>query len=182
MVSFVFMKLITFNIRGLGGGIKRRALAKLIKKERPDCMLIQESKVQNLDQNTIQRLWRHSPVEWLSLPAEGASGGLLLIWNSASLNLELVAKDRNYIWVKGTELEGQGLVNIVNVYAPPTLQERNYFWPTLLDRLGSLEGGWCIGGDFNATLEEEERVGTSIEDRTTFRQFVQSLGLVDLPL
>ena len=42
------MKMITWNIRGLGRGEKKRALKDMIVKELPDLMFIQESKLSSV--------------------------------------------------------------------------------------------------------------------------------------
>lgn len=103
--SIDFMKLSSFNVCGLGGSIKRRALSKLIRKERPDCILIQETKMQVVDQRFIARIWSHSPADWNFSPAVGTSAGILTVWNSATLNLTPVDKDKNFNWIKGSGVD-----------------------------------------------------------------------------
>lgn len=51
------MKIISFNCRGIGGGLKKRALTKLIKSEQPDIVFLQETKTQGLDVRVVRRIW-----------------------------------------------------------------------------------------------------------------------------
>lgn len=51
------MKMASYNIRGLGGRIRRSAIRDLIKKEKVEFMCIQETKLENCDSMLCQSLW-----------------------------------------------------------------------------------------------------------------------------
>lgn len=50
------MKLITFNIRGLGG-VKKRELKDLVRQQKPDMLCIQETKMEGVDGRLSSMLW-----------------------------------------------------------------------------------------------------------------------------
>ncbi|CAM2116482.1 unnamed protein product [Caretta caretta] len=54
------------------------------------------------------------------------------------------------------------VVNLVNVYAPTSGPERLQFYQQASAFLGTLDSHECLvlGGDFNTTLEEQDRSGT----------------------
>lgn len=78
------MQIISWNIRGLGSSIKKRFLYKLIKKRKPDVVFVQETKLENLDYVTIQRLWGSGDFDFAFSSSSAASGGLVVIWRKAS--------------------------------------------------------------------------------------------------
>ena len=51
------MSLISWNIRGLGARPKRRALKNLINTHNPTFVFIQEIKLEELNQKTLQACW-----------------------------------------------------------------------------------------------------------------------------
>lgn len=69
------MLLLSWNIRGLGSSIKKRFLFKLLKKQKPDIILVQETKLDKVERIVIQRMWRSSDFGFACSDAVGASGG-----------------------------------------------------------------------------------------------------------
>lgn len=49
-VEVLVMKIVTFNVRGLGGRVKKRELKKLVKREKLDMLCVQETKLENITQ------------------------------------------------------------------------------------------------------------------------------------
>ena len=45
-------------------------------------MCLQETKLEAVSRGTIQSLWRSQYVDWLCLDSLGASGGILIMWDS----------------------------------------------------------------------------------------------------
>lgn len=79
------MKIISWNIRGLGSSVKKRFISKLIKERAPEVLLIQETKVDKFEIDSIRRMWGKVEVDFAEVGAEGASGGLLTMWNKEAL-------------------------------------------------------------------------------------------------
>ena len=50
------MQITTWNIRGLGSNVKKRFLAKLIKKRKPDMMFVQETKLEAVESFAVQNM------------------------------------------------------------------------------------------------------------------------------
>ncbi|RVX07434.1 putative ribonuclease H protein [Vitis vinifera] len=70
------------------------------------------------------------------------------------------------------------------VYGPFTRLEREWLWEEVGAIRGIWEGPWCLGGDFNITLAQEERnkQGRISSAMRRFAEVVDDLGLVDLQL
>ncbi|CAM2101782.1 unnamed protein product [Caretta caretta] len=79
----------------------------------------------------------------------------------------------------------EGLIlNLVNVYAPNTGPDRVRFYWQALAFLGTLDPHECLvlGGDFNTTLEDQDRSGLKSSPATTsiLREIMDHHSLVDV--
>ncbi|CAM2114554.1 unnamed protein product [Caretta caretta] len=76
------------------------------------------------------------------------------------------------------------VVNLVNIYAPTTSPKRPQFYQRVSDFLGTLDSHECLvlGGDFNTTLEEQDRSGPelSLAAANILRGIVEHHSLVDV--
>lgn len=92
--------------------------------------------------------------------------------------------DSRFIWLRG-KLRGRGeMLNLINIYAPNIEQERKILWDKLSEIMDGDDKHWCLGGDFNTTLVEDERMGNSDDRRSRreFQSFLDRTGLIDLPM
>jgi exonuclease III len=71
----------SFNIRGLGGRVKRQKVWELVRREKVELLALQETKVANVDSSFCRSLWGGENVAWRCNPALGKSGGLLILWD-----------------------------------------------------------------------------------------------------
>lgn len=69
----------SWNVRGAGSAIKRAIIKETIRQFREDSVFLQETKISCMEHRIIQELWGRRFVKFNSL---GASGGILLMWNS----------------------------------------------------------------------------------------------------
>lgn len=179
------MKIASFNIRGLGGRVKKTAMRDLVVKEKLDFVCIQETKLEYVDQRLARILWGSTECNWVFSGSVGASGGLCCIWDSTVF-------ERQELWAENGLLGVTGLwkgrkVHIVNVYAPNSLAGKKEVWSQIVEKMrGKEDENWCICGDFNAIRSEEERRGVGRSGREAemrvFNDFINQSRLVDLPL
>lgn len=71
------MRILSWNIRGLGHRVKKRFLIKIIKDRRLDIMFIQESKLEQVELSDYQIFWGNLEVAGVFSKFEGASVALL---------------------------------------------------------------------------------------------------------
>lgn len=69
------MKILSYNIRGLGGILKKKEIREVIEKERVDFVCIQETKKDAIDRKLVESIWRYGEVDWVYAGAMGKSGG-----------------------------------------------------------------------------------------------------------
>ena len=79
------MKIISINIRGLGGGHKWKYLKEIIAREGVDMICIQETKLRVLQPSSCYNLWADNNIEWVNKPATCSYGGILTIWHKNKL-------------------------------------------------------------------------------------------------
>ena len=69
------MNILSYNIRGLGRGIKWASIRYLVGKHKVDLLCLQETKRDSLDKAAAQALWGHSDFAWEWYPAVNTAGG-----------------------------------------------------------------------------------------------------------
>ncbi|PNX89483.1 cytochrome p450, partial [Trifolium pratense] len=79
------MKIVSWNIRGLGGLEKRKEVCKLVGDLKPFILCLQETKLQRCDVLLCSNLWGNSSHGFSYRPSVGASGGLLTLWDSSEV-------------------------------------------------------------------------------------------------
>lgn len=181
------MKIISYNIRGLGKRMKRKEVRDLVAEFRADFCCIQETKLEVMEDRVCRATWGNSEVDWVYKASEGRSGGMLSIWNAAIFCKSSSWFMRGALIVNGVLIKDGTRCCIVNVYAPCVEQEQNELWQALQVLVEQNQDVCvCIVGDFNTIRFREERVGRSrsFDPRETekFEDFITQSNLFDVPL
>ena len=79
------MQIVSWNERGLNNGSKRLMVRHILKQWKADLVCLQETKLQSLSRGLVRSLWGGHHVDWLFVGSNGASGGILLLWDNRSL-------------------------------------------------------------------------------------------------
>lgn len=80
-VNLVVMKIMSWNVRGLGRSDKRSRVKLLIKERRVDVLLLQETKKSNIDEIFVRFIWSWEKMEFMAVDSDGSARELLSIWN-----------------------------------------------------------------------------------------------------
>jgi len=119
----IIMKIISWNIRGLNGRRKQKSLRDLIFAEKPDVLLLQETKCSNEDLNKLlSYCWKQG--EAVSTAAAGTAGGLVVLWNPATVQLENFTTTRWSITTDYRPIGSNKPGHITNVYGPANPREK----------------------------------------------------------
>ena len=111
------MKIISWNTRGLGSRKKRRVVKEFFRLENSDVVMIQETKKVKCNKRFVGSVWTVRNKDWVTLPACGASSGILIIWDSKKLCSEEVVIGSFSVSVMFA-LDGCGLLWLSAVYGP----------------------------------------------------------------
>ncbi|XP_073012252.1 uncharacterized protein [Typha latifolia] len=116
------------------------------------------------------------------VPAEGISGGLIMLWKTAFGYVDVLAVSRYAAHMVVSSREGETWL-MTQVYASNQLDQQKLLWDELVG-LGSLGLPWIVAGDFNAILSTEEKRSyawvTLGPKSSTFAKFVEEAGVCDL--
>lgn len=119
------------------------------------------------------------------MDADGASGGLAIIWDLRAIRLNNFHAHRNFLQaifhIIGTNIHGL----LTNVYFP----QETYLKAGILNSLSEINHNrslplWIVGGDFNMITRLEEKRGgrcRGSQEGSLLKDFIQTNWLIDLP-
>jgi exonuclease III len=106
-------------------------MRKLIRTEKPQILLIQETKLQGEEAlREIKQIW--NPSSGAALSARGASGGICTVWNTQIFKEEQRVDSNHWMLVKLKHLQTGIIYPICNVYMPNNFREKKDCWETLM--------------------------------------------------
>ena len=181
------MKLMSYNVRGLGGGEKRVEVRKLVSEKQPFVLCIQESKLEVIDDWMIKSLWGDAACGYSYQPSRGASGGLVTVWDTSCVTVWFTMSFNHVLVIKGMVNQTTEDFIIFNVYAPCDSEAKRALWDKLSPLVASNNDVClCVCGDFNSVRVPEERKGRWTvfrqADANLFNKFIDDNFLFDLPI
>ena len=81
------LKVLSWNVRGANHSSKRKIIKTFIRNQKVDLLCIQETKIQPMSEGVVRSLGSGRFLDWRSLDAEGAAGGILIYWDKRSLDI-----------------------------------------------------------------------------------------------
>ncbi|KAL4353131.1 hypothetical protein GQ457_06G018130 [Hibiscus cannabinus] len=175
---------LSWNTRGLGRPEKLRSVVSTMKECKVRVVFLQETKISVLKPGFKSRLCGQTFRGFEFSPSNGASGGLITLWDTDFFSIECqVIKDR-FIVLVGTIVRLKLKCGLVNIYAPNDQVARVNFFDFLSDTISSIQVPVFVGGDFNTVKSREEKVGVVMDVRPmrVLSNFIHLNGLVDLPM
>ncbi|GMI71790.1 hypothetical protein HRI_000848300 [Hibiscus trionum] len=149
---------LSWNVRGLGKMEKVRGVSRTIKSSKARVTFLQEPKLSVVKPRMIERLRNRMFGEAAVIPSEGASCGLISMWDTNFFALEKKTELRKCLVLVGSLTQWKIKVGLINVYAPNIQSERKEFFDRLAESIESLGLPILIGGDFNTVKVEGEKV------------------------
>ncbi|KAL8554575.1 hypothetical protein ACS0TY_002678 [Phlomoides rotata] len=158
------MKILSFNVRGLGKKAKRREIREMIAKHRIEFCCLQEIKLETMEDGICKAVWGGQNFDWAYKEAEGRSGFILSIWND-----EIFCKSSSWhikcmLVVNGFWRNDGSRCCLLNIYAPCNLADKLVLWDNIRLVVDQFDDACiCVVGDFNSVRRVEERVGRGDE-------------------
>ncbi|XP_045797508.1 uncharacterized protein LOC123891638 [Trifolium pratense] len=173
-----------WNCQGLGNPRTVRALRKLIANNKPDIIFLMETKLHNISPqftNNFAASYSFYHVDCTLNGDKGRSGGLILLWNNYSCNVDIKDVDFNYIDMLVTNLSNSVQWRATGVYGYPKHQHK-HLTCDLLTTLhnASANNKWLLFGDLNLTSSNNEKFGGNPPDNNITTLFRSTLTLCDL--
>ena len=180
---FVYMNILSWNIRGLGSKKKMRNVRRFLSSQNPNVVMLQDTKREIWDKRFVSSVWKGRSMECAALPTCGASGGIVIMWDSNKFKCTEKVLRSFSVTVKLNSSEEESFW-LTSFYGPNKPLWRKDFWLELQDLYGLTFPMWCVGGDFHVIRRISEKLGDS---RLTFNircfdKFIRESGLLDPPL
>ncbi|KAK3229957.1 hypothetical protein Dsin_001838 [Dipteronia sinensis] len=120
----------------------------------------------------------------LSRGVEGASGGLITLWNDELFSVKVWISNRRCIILVGELRNLKKEVVFCNVYAASIESERKDLREFLHVTQQTFQAPWFVGGDFNTVLDSTERFDVSYDmcSIIRFNNFILKIRVVDILL
>jgi len=127
-VGMFVMKLISWNVQGLGSVEKRREVRKLVEEKKPLILCLQETKLAVCNDKLNLLMWGDSNHAYSFRPSVGASGGLLTVWDTLEVEVWSSVSQENVLLIHGKFIRTNEVFYIFNVYAPCEVRARQQLW------------------------------------------------------
>jgi hypothetical protein len=118
------------------------------------------------------------------IPSIGASGGILVLWNSTIFSGTVLDKQRFGTTVSFISVHNSDAWKLTTVYGPCDEPARTEFIDWFRNHDIEDTENWIFLGDFNfyRSLSNRNRPGGNLADTFIFNDAIGHLGLVELPL
>lgn len=176
------MKILFWNVRGLGNSARRGLLKEMIKLRDIDIVGLQETKRENFSNRELNSFQGSKTFSWAWKASRGASGGILL-----GVNTDKVELIRNHVGAYFLSCVirhkfNQKTWEIVVVYGPVTDSLKQSFLSKLSWHLQDSPHPFIIGGDFNPYRFAKEKSNSNLDFRAMdlFNSFILDMDLSEL--
>ncbi|XP_039055013.1 uncharacterized protein LOC120197617 [Hibiscus syriacus] len=178
------MRILSWNIRGMGSNVKISELRKFIRIYRIEMALLQETKKEHFKDTEISSFWCDDDFEFRFSKAMEKSGGILSVWDKSRFHiLDSLITDR-FVLIEGKYASHDLIFSVMNVYAPCEVSEQVIVWNAIVEVRRKNKNRWFMAGDFNAIKNNSERSGCFYRQTeiVEFNSFIEACNLVDMPL
>lgn len=177
--------ILCWNVRGINSDDKWRSIHDTISSINCDIVCLQETKRELFDHSYLRKFCPRRLDKFVYQPSVGASGGLIVIWNSSSYQGNVVFTMPYGIRVDFiSQSSPDDSWKLINIYGPCQGELRTEFVNWLHDLDIGDDENWIVMGDFNFIRSTENRnlPGGDMNDILIFNEAISSAGLVELPL
>lgn len=176
------MKILVWNIRGLGNAGRRKQLVELVARYDFDCICLQETIKTSFRQRELDRFAGQKEMHWFWVPCVGHSGGMLMGVSKElakvtaedqgvffqSLNLTMTAD--NFEW------------SLMNIYGPAHDERKLEFFEEISNKLQEIDRPVLVGCDFNLVrnIEEKSSGNVDVHLMDAFNEMIEDTALREL--
>ena len=164
---------------------KGNSLRCSLKLRKQTCSVSKKLKWKSCSKGLVRSLAFSNFVYWVASCSKGASGGVVILWDtrvvqlvgmesSYTLSCRFRTRVDDFCWI----FTGPG------IYGPTKRENRELLWEDLGVIRGMWGDPWCLGGDFNVLRfpGERNREGRWTGTMRRFSQIIDELELKDMPL
>lgn len=176
------MKILFWNVRGLGNAGRRKLLLELVNKHNFDCICLQETIKTSFRQRELYRFAGQKNMAGAWPPCSGHSGGMLLGFDKDLA--DIYDEDMgNFFQSVHVRMKADGFEwMLVNIYGPAHDDRKLEFLEEIQTKIQSSEVPMLFGGDFNLVrrVEEKSSGNVSIHLMEAFNEMINVIELREL--
>lgn len=177
------IKILCWNVRGINSQDKWDAIGDKISESACHIVCFQETKRENFDPFYLKKFCPRSLDKFALFPSDGASDGILTIWNSSLLEGTLIHSSSYAVTCKFTCKLDNSNFHVSNIYGPSNHAQKQGFATWLMNFDTSDFDNWLLTGDFNLYRQPENRnkPGGDLAEMNLFNELISDLDLTDVP-
>lgn len=143
---------------------------------------LQETKKDLFDDDYIRKFCPRAVDKFVYSPSDGASGGVIVIWNSTRFVGNLVHLNSYSITMKFECCLSGKSFHLTNIYGPCTPEGKVDFINWLYNFDTEHLDDWVLAGDFNLirSPEDKNRPGANMQDIMLFNDLILHLDLAEI--
>ena len=162
-------------------------MSQLVREKSSFILCIQETKLSVINEAVCKSIWNDTYVDFSYYLSNGASGGLVTLWDSKEVEVWSSFHFEHVLGIQGRFVKTGVEFTLLNVYAMCDSNRQQVLWHNISNRLATLnDQNVCVCGDFNVVrcLEERRSVGSVVSQvgSAYFNRLIVDNCLVDLPL
>ena len=175
--------ILVWNVRGLNNRDRRNSVRDVVISSNADIICLQETKVANMSQHLLLSVCGSAYDNFITLPANGTRGGVLIAWKGCSCQTIASRIDTYSASVLFAEQEGRNWW-FTGVYGPQGDDEKVLFLQELRNIRALCNGPWLLGGDFNLIYQAADKNNANLDRAMMgrFRRFLDDNDLKEIPL
>ena len=150
------IRILSWNVRGANDATKRKLIKFFLKAQKVDVVCLQETKWRSRAYKIIRSLIPNRLVKWATSCSEGASCGIVVLWDSRLVQLVGLEESCHTLSCKFLNCGDNFSWVFTGLYGPSKSDLREDLWEDLGAIRGMREDPWCIGGDFNVLRSPKE--------------------------
>ncbi|XP_077222045.1 uncharacterized protein LOC143855875 [Tasmannia lanceolata] len=166
-----------WNIRGAKNRPSRRRLKALSKLHKLNFIVLLEPFLNELEVPKVAELLHFTNY----MTNLNESSKIWILWDG-SLSMSRVSSNNQALSVEIAHLQSGSEAFMTLIYASCSNVERRNLWSYFRDCSQSFSKAWAVGGDFNALLSPDEKLGGRPPDPASCREFqsaIDGAGLID---
>lgn len=174
------MKILSWNVRGLGSPRTVRRLRHSLKLYNPQIVFFIETKVSRSHMERVRRSCGF--LNGIDVDSRGSRGGLCMAWKG-DINVQLQSFSQRHIDVIIEDMVEGNKWQFTGFYGSPYYQEREATWRLLRQLRQAEEYLWMVCGDFNEIMYGFEKKGGLLREEgrmEDFRKALEDCNLMDL--
>uniref|UniRef100_A0A803PI64 Reverse transcriptase domain-containing protein n=1 Tax=Cannabis sativa TaxID=3483 RepID=A0A803PI64_CANSA len=162
------MKLLSWNVQGIGNPWTLRALQSHIKEFDPSIVFLAESKLTNYQAQRLCATLQFGE-NFYSVDRVGLSGGLLLMWKEG-IQIRVDSSSVGHILAR---VAGNNFLpwSLTCFYGNSDASQRRFSWELLRNIKREIHGPWLCVGDFNEIVSLAEKVGGRVRSAGAMEEF-----------